>query len=363
MTFVLAIALGAWGAAIVSADPLRGEFLKFQQLPLDGTVVADRPWFGHDEVSTAHGTHSMVNADGTLIPGSYSFGQFMADDFADKFDTPVVHIRWWGSYRGNVGEPTATAGGGVQRFLVSWETDVPAGQGGTNFSHPGVPLQNEVLRKVPAGGALLPGSGTFTETFVSPGGAPLGEHLWKYNAELACPFDEKADTVYWLKIVALNDPAKDGTFFDWGWHDRDYTVMDPLASSPPVVVPGEHSPGGVFDGFDPVTGAPRPLRRVWHFQDDAVAGNIFGIVDAGGCTNVRFQLQSEMLPQRYIDLVDGPGPVVLPGPVPITVPGIGSFSKDLAFELYSIPEPGTVGLAGLGLTGLAAFGWRRRKMK
>jgi len=365
-TFMLAVTMCACSATFATADPLRGEFLKFQQLPLDGTVIADRAWYGHDEPSTARGVHSTVLADGTIDLGQYQ-GLFMADDFADKFNTPVVHIRWWGSYRGNIGEPNPAGGGGAQRFLVSWETDVPANPNNPlSFSHPGVPLQNEVLRKVPAGGALLPGSGTFTESFVSPGGAPLGEHLWQYNAELACPFDEKADTVYWLKIVALNDPLKDGGAFDWGWHNRDYTVMDPLASTPPAVVPGEHSPGGVFDGIDPVTGAPR-LRRVWHFQDDAVAGGILGIVDAGGCSNVRFQAQVDLLPQRYIDFVDGPGPVVIPGPVPgpgpITIPGIGSFSKDLAFELYSIPEPGTVGLAGLGLAGLAAFGWRRRKMK
>ena len=63
--------------------------------------------------------------------------------------------------------------------------------------------------------------------------------------------------MYWLKIVALvdvppgcpfPDPDQPPTFVPrWGWHNRDYTIMDPLASTPPAVVPGEH-----IDGFLPV---------------------------------------------------------------------------------------------------------------
>ena len=81
--------------------------------------------------------------------------------------------------------------------------------------------------------------------------------------------------MYWLKIVALVDlppgiivdPNQPPTFVPrWGWHNRDYTIMDPLASTAPAVVPGEH-----IDGFlGPVPGG----TPVWHFQDDAVTGHI-----------------------------------------------------------------------------------------
>ena len=86
---------GAW------ADPLPGEILKFQQLPLDGGVplpgvpalggssTAQFP--GHDELSTAYSTAANPNV---WVGGvGTAPGGFMADDFADKFSTPVVHVR------------------------------------------------------------------------------------------------------------------------------------------------------------------------------------------------------------------------------------------------------------------------------
>ena len=65
---------------------------------------------------------------------------------------------------------------------------------------------------------------------------------------------------------------------------------------------------------------------------------------------------SMMYPTHYWDEVDGPGPSgTIPG-----FPGIGQFSKDLAFELYSIPEPSILVLIGIGLASLLVHGWRRR---
>ena len=78
------------------ADPLPGEVLKFQQLPQNGPI-----FFGHDEASIGFGI--LDPATGVL---SGWRGGFMADDFADKFDTPVVHLRWWGSYLNGQGAAT-----------------------------------------------------------------------------------------------------------------------------------------------------------------------------------------------------------------------------------------------------------------
>ncbi len=60
--------------------------------------------------------------------------------------------------------------------------------------------------------------------------------------------------------------------------------------------------------------------------------------------------QAGYQPTRYLPLADGP-------------PGIGEFSKDLAFELYSIPEPGTWGLLTSGVAGIGALRWRSRRAK
>src|SRR5689334_11846190 len=90
----IAITLVAGQAA---ADPYPTEVLKFQQLPLNNGILqtypaptpGGAPFPGHDETSTAY----LQTGAAPIYAGTY-----MADDFADTFTTPVVHVRWWGSY-------------------------------------------------------------------------------------------------------------------------------------------------------------------------------------------------------------------------------------------------------------------------
>jgi hypothetical protein len=326
------------------ADPLPGRnLLKFSQKPMNGTLIPTegtvQAYWGHDELSTAY--------SGVTAVGRTPYrGTFMADDFADKFNSPVVHVKWWGSYLNNFQNPNIP----VNKFLISFESDVPQSDN-VPFSHPGQPLLNQIVRR----GPLAPGSGTFTENPISLGGPPLGEALYEYNAELHLDksFFEKADTVYWLKIVALvdlpagvplPDPDDDPPTFAprWGWHNRDYTIFDPLASSPPLVNPGERSVGSIGPAGSSV--------RIWHFQDDAVTGNVF--------VNTQLTPGGEIMPfveqggyerTRYLGLADGPRI-------------IGEFSKDLAFELYTIPEPATCALIAISLAGVVGLHRRRRAM-
>ena len=317
------------GAAL--ADPYPDQILKFSQLPLDGALGipgATGGYYGHDEPSTAY-----LVGSSTLGGPEYS-GWAMADDFADKRipnlpRQPVVHVRWWGSYIHNqIREP-------VDKFLIAFESDVPAGTEAGSFSHPGDVLLTQIVHRDPAGGSPPPGA--FTEKLISPGGPPLSEGLYEYNAELHLDkwFPEEPDTVYWLKIVALVDappPTPTDLQTVWGWHNRDYTVHNPLASVPPAVVPGESIIGAVPgpDGSD---------VDVWHFQDDAVTSLVRVLVrpDNPDMPDVE---QTEYVPMHYIDDIDGP-------------PGIGEYSKDLAFELYTVPEP--TSLAALALGGLLAI--------
>ncbi|HEV8290378.1 MAG TPA: PEP-CTERM sorting domain-containing protein [Tepidisphaeraceae bacterium] len=338
---VIVAAVYACQVRTALADPLPGrDVLKFSQKPMDGTPivnpngVVERYW-GHDELSTAY---SSVGATG---PTPYR-GIFMADDFADKFDSPVVHVKWWGSYLNNFVSPNFP----VDKFLISFESDAPV-SANNPFSHPAQPLLNQIVRR----GPLAPGSGTYTEKPISGGGPPLGETLYEYNAELHLghEFFQKPDTVYWLKIVALVDlppgiiidPNQPPTFVPrWGWHNRDYTISDPFASTAPAVVPGEH-----IDGFlGPVPGG----TPIWHFQDDAVTGNV--VVDHLSTANGNlFPLidQAGYQPTRYLSLVDGPV-------------AIGDFSKDLSFELYTtVPEPSVIALAALATAGLMLRRQRR----
>jgi hypothetical protein len=122
----LTVALVAMSLLMLStaaADPLPGrDLLKFSQRPMDGTTimnpqgVQERYW-GHDEWSTAYGY-----GPGPTVPQVYQ-GRFMADDFADKFSSPVVHVKWWGSYLDNLVTPNTP----VDKFLISFERDVAAG--------------------------------------------------------------------------------------------------------------------------------------------------------------------------------------------------------------------------------------------
>jgi hypothetical protein len=326
MLLLMAAAFVAF-TGFVSADPLPGEFLKFQQLPMDGVVINGVPYYGHDEYSTARRI-----PQGTE-PELYQ-GAFMADDFADTKDQPVVHVRWWGSY---LNMPVSDLQ--VQRFLISFEKDIPADPTGPiPYSRPGEPLLTQVVKL----GPLAPGSGTFTEKIISAGGPPRNEGLYEYNAELAIPFPEVKDTVYWLKIVALANPEEN---IAWGWHNRDYTLKDAYAS--PAVKPGEFIEGWIVD---PSGALQTP---VWHFQDDAVSG---GIRTFAGAEPGKIEVyQYEMIPTSYVDYVDGPGPLT-----GTPVRGISQFSKDLAFELYAVPEPATLVLIGLGLACLVGCRFRRK---
>jgi hypothetical protein len=337
----LAFAIAAMSMATTTiADPLPGrDRIKFSQKPMIATTVPNSQgipgvYHGHDELSTAYGFGTAA-----LPPVVYQ-GKFMADDFADTLSDPVVHVKWWGSYLDNVINPNMP----VNKFLISFEADVPAGPS-PSFSHPGQPLLNQVVFR----GPLAPGSGTFTENLILPAGPGVPESLYEYNAELHLgkAFPELKDTVYWLKVVAMVD-APINTTFDpfnppaiatrWGWHNRDYTIKDPLAST--NVNPGENNQG-------PFNGVP-----VWHFQDDAVTGDvrIFTSTTGGLVMPAVEQPVVNMLPTHYVDGLDGPG---IPGAL-----GIARFSKDLSFELYTVvPEPTTCLLSIVAMAGLV---FRRR---
>ncbi len=273
-------------------------------------MSAAAPFPGHDELSTAY-----PNTAGTFA------GTFAADDFSDNFSTPVVHLSWWGSYISNPAPATP-----VQHFLISFESDVPSTAAG-GFSEPGTPLLTEVV----SAGALTPASGTFTEKLINPS---VPEPLYQYNAELKVPFQEQADTVYWLKIVALADPNQ--PTLQWGWHNRDWGIQDPLAS--PVPVPGEINLGTA-------------ANPIWHFQDDAVTGQVIAGVNSAGTLGIISERTANPLNYQFT-----PGAVPIDGP-----PGIQNFSEDLSFELFTVPEPSTIILLLLGSGGVAMAARMGRK--
>jgi hypothetical protein len=286
-------------AGPAQADPLTNEVLKFFQIPLNNGLVllppgavfppasVPAPWPGHDEFSTAY--RLAPTGPGTNI---YN-GTYMADDFCDYQSTPIVHVMWWGSYSNNI------YAGGVPRFLIAFESDVAAGSPSNTvpYSHPGTNIVSQIVTR----GPLAPRSGTFTELLmpIGPGPANPDGNLYQYNAELAIPVPEQSNQVMWLKIVALST----NSVIQWGWHNRDYGIWDPLACTPPGVVPGEFNIGP-------------PEMPIWHFQDDAVTGPV--TVFLSPVTNIVTLVQTNWFPTFYLPSYDGI-----------------NYSKDLAFALYT----------------------------
>lgn len=325
---------------LLSEEPVE---IQYRQLPLNGVVIDNIPYYGHDELST---TYSTFDQDNQFIGFA---GCYMADDFADQRGLPIVKIKWWGSYLENeIMEP-------VTRFLIAFETDVPAvGQpGDIDYvpSHPGEVIGSQILN---LSGSTPLNQGEYSETPIGSGGPPCYESLYEYEAVLENPFLHDQDTVYWLKIIALIDIPPDRwhqieailnqtgmALYDflnlpylqqqpygleqpltrWGWHNRDYTIQDPLASIPPGVVPGEHD-ASLLSWTLPICNPP---IEVWHFQDNAVAGDVFIDDQMPLVEQPTWQEQyykySQPLCSGAGQGVDGPE-------------GIETYSKDLAFELW-----------------------------
>lgn len=303
---LLGIALLACGQSSVWAVPLM-----FDQRPLNGGLAPSSggaPFVGHGESSTATLT----------TPPSY-IGTYAADDFALSASTSIVHVEWYGSYAVN------QKLGGASQFLIAFESDAPASIFGP--SHPGAPLLSQIVSL----GALAPGSGTFSETAIASAGLT---QLYHYQAELTLPFDATADTLYWLKIVALNHQQQDGGTYLWNWQVRDYQIENTLAPVAPDVSPGESQLAG----------------SVWHFQDAAVTGAVEVTPIAGGPTaDVE---QALAFARSYVSIASLDGSA-----------GIQTFKSDLAFGLasVSVPEPLSAVMLGFGIAAIVLIARRRTR--
>jgi hypothetical protein len=244
-------------------------------------------------------------------------GTVMTDDFADTLSSPVVHVKWWGSYLNGPLD-------GVEKFLITF------GRGFDGHGELDAQLSQVVVK-----GAISTGSGTFTEQQVYP--LSVDGPIYEYNAELYLgkEFQQLPNRRYSLSIAALVDvgpnqnPLTDPSVVRWGWHTRDYTQSNPYAANVSSVV------------SDRVHGVIAPSTNVWHFGEGSEPGDFQVRAGIGGFLMPNVEgLQTASGPQRYRPTPDGPL-------------AIGQFLRDQAFVLYSVPEPSACLLMVTAFCGLS----------
>ena len=143
----------------------------------------------------------------------------VADDWVCRSpEEPVIALAWYGSYRGFGYRACACTETIKPRrpdsFLISIWTNAHA-DGTSTYTRPG-----RIVWEYKAT--------TFDEVMVGYDGTPPespNEPVFRYTVRLPEPqwfWQEKADQVYWLSLVAVYKDPVDRIAYPWGWTDRPY---------------------------------------------------------------------------------------------------------------------------------------------
>jgi hypothetical protein len=228
----------------------------------------------------------------------------MADDFRSN-GAPILGVKWWGSYFDTINEPQVQPDGSFASvvedgFVISFHKDIPADAAG-NFSRPG-----ELLATYTTWGVHIKPTDEIGWD---------GHRIWEYSVDLedthpehldpsiALPdrFNEVAGEIYWMSIVAENGHEM----------DEDWVTT---ANNDPVELEhywGWHTSPDRFNDVPVMGDLKMPDAATWDY------GNW----------------------------------------IPVT---LEHMPGDMAFELYTVPEPSTVTLLLLGVA--IGFGsWRKRR--
>ena len=167
-----------------------------------------------------------------FLPGTGNDESLVADDFVCTVADPITDLHWWGSYwqapyvtpASDYWTDPSLAGGApvlpatVTGFIITIYDHVPVANDPLTtpmpFAHPGNPLYVAAL---PIADVAISPAGVIDRTGDGITGNVGDEAVWRYDVDLAVPFNQTAATTYWLSIQAVTD----NTDVQWGWHSAD----------------------------------------------------------------------------------------------------------------------------------------------
>jgi len=160
---------------------------------------------------------------------------FLADDFLCTRTGPITDVHIWGSYVGDVPDPTL----GV--FLTFWSDSRPPG----TYSRPNAPVWEGMY--------FSPGSysvvewGTSNEQFFDPPNTIRGSDnkifLYNFFINPSEAFVQQAGNIYWLSVIAFSGEGQENNPFGWK------TSMNPWGDDAVWTIAEEW-----YELRDPVTG-------------------------------------------------------------------------------------------------------------
>lgn len=287
---------------------MKGSVLKYSQPIGHLTPLANDMHSWGEDIPSDVDWHKIMQSP--TIPPNW----IIADDFRDPFNTPVLTVRWWGSYVGPTFGPGPTGPvpifgpGSEDGYLISFFKDIPADPaGGVPFSRPGALLGSYAM--------------SFEKVWVEPT-SYIGwdQHpIYEYKANLmdahldhpseyAGPmgFNQKAGEIYWISIVAEVGHKLELVV--------DATGVPQWVATPTgkFAAPNPENPEGHYWGWH-----TSPI----HFNDVATMGHL-------SMPGMQWEYFGWQPIQPRHELFD------------------------MAFELYTVPEP-----AGMMLFGLALLSW------
>ena len=319
---VVVAALTATFAAAQVTPPhvMKGTVLKYSQ------PIGHLTPLGNDMHSWGEDIPSDVDWNNVMQSPTIPPNWVIADDFRDPFNTPVMTVRWWGSYTGPTfqqipgGAQPLFGPGSEDGYVISFFTDIPADPANGMPSRPGellgtyiLPLERVWIEPTPFIG--------WPDTSFPPDDPRL--RIWEYKANLMdahldhavagisdqMGFHQKAGEVYWISIMAevghrlIEVPNPDGTP-DWEFVDTGKFAE-----------PNQQHPEGHFWGWH-----TSPIR----FNDVASMGHL-------AMPEMRWEYLGWMPIEPRHELLD------------------------MAFELYTIPEPSSIVLIGFAAMGICCF--------